>query len=165
LYDTWWSSGFLLFALGVTLNGTVTLDEKESDLSVELTRIRNGQASFARLVARARRQPPLDSALKTDEHLVEGCMSSFIHPILSRWQCFFQTDSDSAIVKGIASLLCEFYSGSTPGEILSYNRSFLAAVGLARHLTANRRSGLGRLTEKIRTFAAAQREQPSPSPD
>jgi cysteine desulfuration protein SufE len=152
--DTWWSSDFLLFALGVTLNGTVTLDEKESDLRLELTRIRNGQASFARLVARARRQPPLDSALKTDEHLVEGCMSKlWFIPSYRDGQCFFQADSDSAVVKGIASLLCEFYSGSTPGEILSYNRSFLAVVGI------------GRLTEKIRTFAAAQREQPSPSPD
>ncbi|MCI0535072.1 MAG: SufE family protein [Verrucomicrobiales bacterium] len=141
----------------------MTLEEKQCALIAELVQIRNGQENFARLVARARQKPPLDASLKRDDFLVEGCMSKlWFVPTYRDGKCFFQAESDSAVVKGIASLICEFYSGSTPAEILAYNRAFLAAVGISRHLTANRRSGLGRLTERIRAFAAAHLE-PAPS--
>jgi cysteine desulfuration protein SufE len=58
------------------------------------------------------------------------------------------------IVKGIAALLCDFYSGAAPAEILSVDPSFLAKAGITQHLSQNRKNGLGRVWQKIQKFAA-----------
>ena len=60
------------------------------------------------------------------------------------------------IMKGIAVMLCEFYSGQTPEEIAAIDPSFLREVGITQHLTPNRRNGLARIWERIRAFAVAQ---------
>jgi TatD DNase family protein len=56
-------------------------------------------------------------------------------------------------VKGVAGLLCEFYSGHAPAEILACEPSFLREAGITQHLTPNRRNGLARVWERIRDFA------------
>jgi cysteine desulfuration protein SufE len=71
-------------------------------------------------------------------------------------RCFFLTDSDSLIVKGIAGVLSEFYSGATPREIVKLDPSFLGRAGIDQLLTPNRRNSLSRVWEKIHAFASAQ---------
>jgi cysteine desulfuration protein SufE len=127
----------------------VTLDEKQTALKAELSRIKNGQQRLAHVVERARRQAPLEASLKRDEFLVEGCLAKlWFIPTFLDGTCTFQTDSHSAIVKGISLLICEFYSGGTPEEILAHDSSFLAEMGITQHLTPNRRNGLERLAER-----------------
>jgi len=63
-------------------------------------------------------------------------------------------DSDSLVVKAIAGLLCDFYSGQPPAEILAHDPRFLAPLGITQHLTPNRRNALAKIWERIRQFAA-----------
>lgn len=70
-------------------------------------------------------------------------------------RCYFQCDSDSQIVRAVAGLLCDFYSGHTPAEILAMEPDFLEQVGINQHLTANRRNVLSRVWERI--LACAQK--------
>lgn len=74
-------------------------------------------------------------------------------------RCHFQCDSDSQIVRAVAGLLCDFYSGHTPAEILALEPDFLEQVGINQHLTANRRNVLSRVWERIRGFAEEQRKE------
>jgi cysteine desulfuration protein SufE len=67
--------------------------------------------------------------------------------------CHFNSESDSAIVKGIATLLCDFYSEAQPADILTNDASFLSEVGVTQHLSPNRRNGLSRIVEAIQRFA------------
>ena len=67
--------------------------------------------------------------------------------------CNFRSESDSAIVKGIASLLCDFYSDAKPEEIVKTDADFLGDVGITQHLSPNRRNGLSRIVESIQRFA------------
>jgi cysteine desulfuration protein SufE len=57
------------------------------------------------------------------------------------------------VVKAIAGLLCDFYSGHAPAEILAHNPDFLAPLGITQHLTPNRRNALAKVWERIRQFA------------
>lgn len=140
-----------------------TLAQKQEALLAELSAIRDGQQRFAHLVAIGRRQPPIAEPLKNAENRVEGCLSNlWVVADEADGRCRFRADSDSAIVKGIAGLLCEFYSGQTPEEILGHDPSFLTTVGITQHLSPNRRNGLGRVLERIRAFAAAHRGSPTP---
>ena len=133
----------------------MTLAEKKQSLLTELARIKDPQERIAHAVECGRRHPPLDDASKTEDNRVEGCLAQlWLKATFVEGKCHFQTDSDSAIMKGIAALLCEFYSGHTPEEIVAIEPSFLGQVGITQHLTPNRRNGLSRLWEKIRDYAA-----------
>lgn len=116
--------------------------------------LKSAQDRLAWLVRHGREQPPLDAAFKTDEHRVQGCLAKvWFVPEFVDGRCYFKIDSDSAVVKGIAVVLCEFYSGRTPEEIASVNPDFLEKFGITQHLTPNRRNSLSAITNAIRVFA------------
>ena len=119
------------------------------------------QARLQWLVEQARQRPGLPAEAKTDAHRVPGCLANLWLVAESHAdRCHFQCDSDSQIVRAVAGLLCDFYSGATPAEILTQPPDFLEPVGINQHLTANRRNVLARVWERIRacaTEAAAAR--------
>ena len=134
----------------------MTLAEKQVQLAAELGAIKNGQDRLALLVARARNRPPLAPELRVDKNLLPGCLAKLWFTAEFRdGKCFFHCDSNSLVVKAIAGLLCDFYSGHTPAEILAHDPAFLAPLGITQHLTPNRRNALARVWETIREFAAA----------
>ena len=136
----------------------MTIADKQRELLTRLGNIRNAQERFAYVVACGRNAPPLEAVFKTDAYKVEGCLAKlWFVPETRDGRCYFKTDSDSAIVKGIATLLCDFYSGQTSAEILSVDPSFLEQGGINQHLTPNRRNSLGKIWDKIREYAAEQK--------
>ena len=142
------------------MNTAATLAEKRDALCAELRALRDAQERLNFLVARARQRPSLPEADRTDANRVEGCLSKlWIVPRFADGCYWFTADSDSQIVKAVAGLLCEFYSGHPPAEILSIDPSFLGPLGINQHLTPNRRNALAKVWEVIRKFAAQQLEQ------
>ena len=86
-----------------------------------------GQARLAWLVEQARQRPGLPVALKTEANRVEGCLAQlWLACEVRDGRCWFQSDSDSQIVRAIASLLCDFYSGEPPGDITHVQMDQLA---------------------------------------
>ncbi len=136
----------------------MTIAEKKAELLADLAALPDAQERFARVVARGRQSATLEESLKTDGFRVEGCLAQlWLVPDFKEGRCHFRTDSDSAIMKGVAVMLCGFYSGQTPEEIVATDPAFLGQVGITQHLSPNRRNGLARLWEGIRDFAAKQR--------
>ena len=104
---------------------------------------------------RAKSAPGLAADQKTDAHRIEGCLADlWIVCTLDQGRCWFQCDSNSLVVKAMAHLLCEFYSGAAPADILGMPPDFLREAGLAPIMTANRRNALSRVWKTIHTFAA-----------
>jgi cysteine desulfuration protein SufE len=143
----------------------MSLAEKQLQLTAELARLKNGQDRLAFLVARAKSRPPLAPAERVDAHLIPGCLAKLW--FISRRRagvCFFACDSDSLVVKAIAGLLCDFYSGQPAAEIRGHDPQFLAPLGITQHLTPNRRNALAKIWEHIRRAAEAEmdgRNEPS----
>jgi cysteine desulfuration protein SufE len=139
------------------MNTAATLAEKRDALCAELGTLRDAQERLNYLVARARQRPGLAETDRTDANRVEGCLAKlWIAPRCTDERCFFAMDSDSLIVKAVAGLLCDFYSGHPPAEILSIDPSFLGPLGINQHLTPNRRNALAKVWEVIRGFARHQ---------
>ena len=134
----------------------MTLAEKQNRLVAQLAALKNGQDRLVLLVERARKMPPLAPELRVAGNLIPGCLAKlwFISQFRDG-KCFFACDSDSLIVKAIAGMLCEFYSGHAPAEILAHDPKFLAPLGITQHLTPNRRNALSKIWERIRQFAGA----------
>ena len=143
----------------------MSLAEKQLQLTAELAALKNGQDRLARIVEKARLRPPLAPEQRVDSNLIPGCLAKlWLVPQFHDGRCFFACDSDSLVVRAIAGLLCEFYSGHAPGEILAHDPKFLAPLGITQHLTPNRRNALSKVWERIRQFAEINAEtQRTPS--
>ena len=136
----------------------MNLAEKQVELTARLSALKNGQDRFAFLVEQARQRPPFASELRVADNLIPGCLARlWFLPQFRDGQCFFACDSDSLVVKAVAGLLCEFYSGHLPSEILAHDPGFLAPLGITQHLTPNRRNALAKVWDRIKEFAAERR--------
>ena len=132
----------------------MNLAEKQVGLTAQLAALKNGQDRLALLVEWAKKLPPLSAELRVDQNLIPGCLAKLWFVAQFRdGRCFFACDSDSLVVKAIAGLLCNFYSGHAPAEILAHSPEFLAPLGITQHLTPNRRNALAKVWERIRQFA------------
>ncbi len=149
--------------MSVERPATPPLTAKRDALLATLGGFRHSQERLQWLVEQARQRAPLAAELRTDDRRVPGCLANLWLLAESReGRCWFRCDSDSQIVRAVAGLLCNFYSGQTPEEILSLEPGFLAQVGINQHLTANRRNVLSRVWERIRGFAAASQVDDPP---
>ena len=134
----------------------MNLTEKQAQLVHRLLALPNGQDRLTYLLGVARDRPSLPPEDRLDSCLVPGCLAKlWFIPSFSDGCCHFRCDSDSLVVKAIAGLLCEFYSGQTPAEILAHDPKFLAPLGIDQHLTPNRRNALAKIWEYIQFFARA----------
>lgn len=132
----------------------MNLAEKQTRLTAELAALKNGQDRLAYLVEKAKQRPALGTDQRSDTNLIPGCLAKlWFVPQFRAGNCFFVCDSDSLVVKAIAGLLCEFYSGHPPAEIMAHDPRFLAPLGITQHLTPNRRNALSKVWEHIRQFA------------
>ena len=138
----------------------MTLAEKKQELIDDLSLLPSAQDRLMYVVDRAKKSPALPEELRNAETRVEGCLSNlWFIPEFKEGKCYFRVDADSHIVRGIAVVLAEFYSGHPPAEILQNDPAFLSTVGITQHLSPNRRNGLSRLWEKIRGFAVEHLEK------
>lgn len=132
----------------------MSLVEKRDQLVEELSFIDDPQERFSFIIDEARGQADLADKYKIDAFRIEGCQSNlWLVPRFEDGLCYFETDSDAVITKGVAGLLTRLYSGATPVEILENEPDFLSEVGITQHLTPNRRNGLSNVWAKIKTFA------------
>ena len=134
----------------------MTVAQKQRELTAALKTLKTAQERLGFVVNRGKEAPPLDSEFKTDAFRVEGCLAKvWFVPEFTEGRCRFRVDSESAIVKGIAVLLCDLCADQTPEEILRSSPAFLEELGITQHLTPNRRNSLGKIWEKIQAFARA----------
>ena len=132
----------------------MTLKEKQDSLVEEITLIPDAYERLGYIVDRGKKAKALTEDLRIDSFKIEGCMSQlWVVPSFKDGLCSFRSESDSAIVKGIAELLCNFYSDAKPEEIIAADAEFLGEVGITQHLSPNRRNGLSRIVESIQRFA------------
>ena len=133
----------------------MTIEEKRKRLVEEFQIIPDPFDRLGMVVEHGKSAPGLADDERCEENRVEGCISRLW--LVSRFDgktCSFRTDSDAAIVKGVAGLLSDFYSGESPETVLRTDPAVLAEAGITQHLTSNRRDGLSRLYQKMAEFAA-----------
>lgn len=109
------------------------------------------------LIDLGRKLPPFPEEWKTEEHRLLGCQSMvWIVPEGDADRLDFHAISDSAIVSGLIYLALRVYSGRSAREILDTEASYIADIGLAKHLSPTRSNGLAALLAFIRDTAQAK---------
>ena len=136
--------------------GCMSLQEKRQALLDDLMVLPDAEERFTYLLQKARKYPPMDTGLKTSGRLLPGCVSQlWLQPEFRDGRIWFQMDADALISKGIAAVVCGFYQGETPADILAVEPDFLAEAGLTQVLSANRSNALASLRRRIKAFAEA----------
>jgi len=107
------------------------------------------------LIDLGRKLPPFPDELKSEQHRLLGCQSMvWILAEGDAGRLDFRAISDSAIVSGLVFLALRVYSGRSAEEILATEPDYIAAIGLAKHLSPTRSNGLAALLQFIRDSAS-----------
>ena len=133
----------------------VVIKEKLKKYVDVLNEIPDYQDKYAWLMLFGKKSMDLVDQLKLDEFEVHGCQTrTWLVPGWdARPTIHFSADSDALISKGMVCLLADVFSGSTPKEILAFERKDLEDLHLDVLLTPGRRNGVHSMLQKIREYA------------
>lgn len=100
--------------------------------------------------------PTMDDSLKTEENIVKGCQSKvWLNANFSDGEISFDADSNTAITKGLVSLLVRILSGRQPHEIIDADLFFIDKIGLNRFIGTQRSNGLGARMKQMKIYGLA----------
>ena len=132
----------------------MTLAEKQRQLVADYSLIDDPQERLAAVVDYARRRPPLSEAERIEAHRIQGCVSlAWVVGEVRDGRCYFRSDADSPLVRGLLVLLCDFYSDALPADVVATEPALLEELGLARNLSPTRLNGLRAAAATIRAYA------------
>ncbi|GAB6196391.1 SufE family protein [Lysobacter xanthus] len=136
-----------------------TADEAQQAIRDEFAFFSDWAERYQYLIDLGRKLPPMEDALRTEETRLLGCQSKvwIVHAGGSA-RLDFLAASDSAIVSGLIFLALRVYSGRAAAEILATEPTFVADIGLSKHLSPTRSNGLSALLARIRDTAQAAQD-------
>lgn len=108
------------------------------------------------LIELGEQMPEMPEELKTDERIVKGCQSKvWLLPTLENGKVHFSADSNTAITKGLASLLVRVYSGEIPSSIAKEDITFPEKIGMGRFIGTQRSNGFASMIKQMKLYAVA----------
>ena len=100
--------------------------------------------------------PELAESLRTEDNIVKGCQSKvWLNAELEGDTIKFEADSNTAITKGLVSILVRILSGRSPQEIVDADLYFIDKIGLNRFIGTQRSNGLGAMMKQMKIYGLA----------
>ena len=131
-----------------------TAAEAQAAIREEFAFFGDWSERYQYLIDLGRKLPPFPEEWKTEDRRLLGCQSKvWIVSSGDASKLDFAAASDSAIVSGLVYLALRVYSGRSAREILETPADYIAAIGLAKHLSPTRSNGLAALLASIRERA------------
>jgi cysteine desulfuration protein SufE len=129
-------------------------DRRQQAIVDEFAFLDDWMLRFQQVIEHGEAMAPLPEALKTDGRLVRGCQSRVWLDAGAEAGAFrARADSDSQLVRGLASLLVRVYDGLPVEEARAAEVWFPREIGLAEHLSPNRANGLDAMQRALRAAA------------
>ncbi len=139
----------------------MTIEDKQRDIVEEFSDIEDWLDRYAQIIDLGNELPAIDEALKTPDHLIEGCQSRvwLDAKLGDDGLVRYVADSDAIIVKGIISLLISVLNEQKPDDILAADLHFINDIGLGEHLSPTRSNGLVAMVKQMRLYSHAYKTQ------
>ena len=132
------------------------ITDKQQKLIDEFSGFSTWEARYKRIIDMGKTLPPLADEFKIEMYKVKGCQSQvWLVAKMDNGHVIYNIDSDAMIVRGLAALLQQVYSGHTPQDILNAPTDFLEKIGLTTHLSQSRSNGLAAMVRQFRNYAVA----------
>jgi len=102
--------------------------------------------------------PPMNEFYKNEHNTIKGCLSKvWLAYTKQDDRLFFEGDSNTAITKGLISLLFRILSGQKIEEIIHANLYFVGAISMTQLIGSQRSSGFANMVKEIKLLAIAQK--------
>jgi len=100
--------------------------------------------------------PDMPESEKTDDNIVKGCQSKvWLTASLTDNKVHFRADSNTAITKGLVSLLTRIFNGQRPDDILKADLYFMNRIGMERFIGTQRSNGFAAMIKQMKLYALA----------
>lgn len=100
--------------------------------------------------------PEFPEKERTEENVVKGCQSKvWLTAALNSDKIVFAADSNTAITKGLVSLLVRIFNNQTPDAILNANLFFMNKIGMERFIGTQRSNGFAAMIKQMKLYALA----------
>ena len=100
--------------------------------------------------------PQMNESDKVEENVVKGCQSKvWLTASVKDDKIFFIADSNTAITKGLVSLLVRIFNGQTPDAILEADLYFMHKIGMERFIGTQRSNGFAAMIKQMKLYALA----------
>ena len=135
----------------------MTITETQAEIVNEFSLLEGDlEMSVMYLMELGQKLPPMPEGDKAEDNIVKGCQSKvWLTAGLKHERIFFVADSNTAITKGLVSLLIRIFSGHLPEEILSAELNFMAKIGMERFIGTQRSNGFAAMINKMKMYALA----------
>ncbi|MDN5212191.1 SufE family protein [Fulvivirgaceae bacterium BMA12] len=103
---------------------------------------------------------PLDESDKVDENLVKGCQSKvWLKTEFDKDTLRFNADSNTAITKGLVSLLVKILSEQKVDDIINADLYFIHRIGMNRFIGTQRSNGFAAMIKQMKIYAIAYKSK------
>ena len=93
---------------------------------------------------------------RTESNIVKGCQSKvWLTARLEDGKIHFLGDSNTAITKGLVSLLIRIFNGQSPQTILNTDLFFIQRIGMERFIGTQRSNGFASMIKQMKLYALA----------
>ncbi|MEJ7646751.1 MAG: SufE family protein [Chryseolinea sp.] len=93
---------------------------------------------------------------RKEDNVVKGCQSKvWLAAKLENDKVIFEADSNTAITKGLVSLLIRIFNNHTPDQILSSELHFMKMIGMERFIGSQRSNGFAAMIRQMKMYALA----------
>jgi cysteine desulfuration protein SufE len=100
--------------------------------------------------------PVMNEADKVEENVVKGCQSKvWLTAAIQGDKVSFTADSNTAITKGLVSLLIRIFNGQSPDAILEADLYFMHKIGMERFIGTQRSNGFAAMIKQMKLYALA----------
>ena len=112
------------------------------------------------LIELGQKLPALSDQDRVEENEVKGCQSKvWLTAKLENDKMQFSADSNTAITKGLVSLLIRIFSEQQPDDILNADLYFMKKIGMERFIGTQRSNGFAAMIKQIKFYALAYKTQ------
>ena len=108
------------------------------------------------LIELGEKLPEMSESLKTEDNIVKGCQSKvWLTADESGGKLHFEADSNTAITKGLVSLLVSILNNGKIDEVLNADLYFVHKIGMNRFIGTQRSNGFLSMIKQIKMYALA----------
>ena len=99
---------------------------------------------------------PIREEDKVEANEVKGCQSKvWLTTSIDNGKVYFGADSNTAITKGLVSLLVRIFNGHSPSDILNADLTFMGKIKMDRFIGTQRSNGFAAMIKQMKLYALA----------
>jgi cysteine desulfuration protein SufE len=135
----------------------MTINEVQDEIISEFSLLEGDmEMTIFYIMELGQKLPEMNNVDKTEENVVKGCQSKvWLTASINDDKVFFTADSNTAITKGLVSLLIRIFNGQTPDMILEADLYFMRKIGMERFIGTQRSNGFAAMIKQMKLYALA----------